>query len=186
MQEQLTKAIQILKHGGIILYPTDTVWGIGCDSSNFDAVEKIYRLKKRDEKKSMICLVSDLKMLQYHIEDLPQIAYDLLKYTERPTTVIYDNPIRVSENLISEEDTLAIRIVTEGFAHNLVRKLGRPIVSTSANISGEATPVTYKEISDDVFKGVDYVVNLHNEKSTAKPSTIIRLANDGMVKIIRK
>jgi L-threonylcarbamoyladenylate synthase len=186
MTEDISSALKTLKQGGIILYPTDTVWGIGCDATNYEAVKKIYQLKQREDNKSMICLVSDLKMLNQFIEEIPEAAYDILKYAINPTTIIYDKPIRVSENLIANDNSLAIRVVKEGFCNELIKKLKKPIVSTSANISGKPTPKSFKEISQEIIKGVDYVVNLPHEKKAAKPSSIIKLTNDGKVKVIRK
>ncbi len=186
MQTEINNALKILKQGGIILYPTDTIWGIGCDATNFDAIENIYKLKQRNESKSLICLVSDLKMLNYYIQDIPEAAYDILKYADKPTTIIYDKPVRVAKNLIAKNNTLAIRIVKDGFSNQLIRKLRQPIVSTSANISGKSTPKSFKEISKEVLKGVDYVVNLPHEKKATKFSSIIKLTNDGKVKIIRQ
>ena len=186
MQTEVNNAIKILKQGGIILYPTDTVWGIGCDATNFDAIEKIFKLKKRNESKSLICLVSDLNMLNYYIQSFPEAAYDILKYANKPTTIIYDKPVRVAKNLIAQNNTLAIRIVDDGFTNQLIRKLRQPIVSTSANISGKSTPKSFKDISEHIIKGVDYVVNLPHEKKATKPSSIIKLTNDGQVRIIRQ
>ncbi|MDT0559520.1 L-threonylcarbamoyladenylate synthase [Ichthyenterobacterium sp. W332] len=186
MKHLLEHSISVLKKSGTLLYPTDTVWGIGCDATNYNAVKKIYELKKREETKALICLVSDFKMLQQYVEDVPEMAYDILKYANKPTTIIYDRPKGIAENLIAKDNTLAIRIVRQGFAHQLIKKLRRPLVSTSANISGESSPKSFKEISQEILKGVDYVVNLQNENKKAKPSTIIKLSNDGMVKIIRK
>lgn len=186
MQTEINNTLKILKQGGIILYPTDTIWGIGCDATNFDAIEKIYKLKQRNESKSLICLVSDLKMLNYYIQNIPEAAYDILKYANKPTTIIYDEPVRVSKNLISKDNTLAIRIVNDGFCNLLIKNLKKPIVSTSANISGQPTPKSFKEIRKEILKGVDYVVNLHHENKSAKPSSIIKLGNDGSVTIIRK
>jgi len=186
MQKIIDETISNLKQGGIILYPTDTVWGIGCDATNFEAIEKIFKLKQRNESKSLICLVSDLKMLNYYIQDIPEAAYSILKYADKPTTIIYDKPVRVAKNLIAENNTLAIRIVEEGFSNQLIRKLKRPIVSTSANISGKSTPKSFKKISQEIIKGVDYVVNLPHEKKGVQPSSIIKLGNDGSVKIIRQ
>ena len=183
---EVKDTVRRLKQGKSILYPTDTVWGVGCDATNHEAVKAIFLLKKRMETKSLICLVSDYNMLNYYVEELPSTAYDILKYSNKPTTIIYDKPIRVSENLIASDNTLAIRIVENGFAHDVIKKLGRPIVSTSANLSGESTPKSFKEITKDILNGVDYVVNLQNEKSSQKPSAIIRLGIDGTVKIIRK
>ncbi|WP_353778304.1 L-threonylcarbamoyladenylate synthase [Winogradskyella sp. 3972H.M.0a.05] len=186
MEKEIQDALAILKKGGTILYPTDTVWGIGCDATNYEGIQNIFELKKREESKTMICLVSDFKMLQHYVEDVPEVAYDILKYANKPTTIIYDRPKGVAENLIANDNTLAIRVVRSGFAHNLIKRLRRPLVSTSANISNEPTPKSFKEISDDILKGVDYVVNLQSEKKNTKPSAIIKLSGDGMVKVIRQ
>ena len=185
-KETIQDCIQILKRGGLILYPTDTVWSIGCDATNAEAIDKVFELKKRTDDKSLICLVSDFKMLNQYIEDIPEVAYDILKYADKPTTIIYQNPIRVATNLITEEDTLGVRVVNDIFAKELVRKYKKPIVSTSANISGQTTPSNFYEISDEILKGVDYVVNLHQSNKNKKPSTIIKLDLDGKVQVIRK
>ncbi|MBT0608485.1 L-threonylcarbamoyladenylate synthase [Aequorivita echinoideorum] len=185
MIEQIEQAFTVLKRGGIILYPTDTVWGIGCDATNFEAVEKIFKLKQRAESKSMICLVQDFKMLNQYIEEVPEVAYDILKFARKPTTIIYDRPLHVSENLIAEDNTLAVRVTKDEFCKKLIQKLRKPLVSTSANVSGSKTPQSYAEIDPVILEGVDYVVNLHREKKSAKPSAIIKLGNDGGVKVIR-
>mgnify|MGYP000138525044 CR=1 FL=1 len=186
IEKEIKSTIQILKQGGIILYPTDTVWGIGCDATNYEAVDKIYALKKRDDSKSMICLVNDFKMLNQYVEDVPEVAYDILKYAVNPTTIIYDKPKRVSENLVADDNTLAIRVIREKFCNQLIRQFKKPIVSTSANLSGQPTPTSFKEIDPEILKGVDYVVNLQRNKKMVKPSSIIKLSSDGGVKIIRK
>lgn len=186
MIEEIQNAIQTLKRGGLILYPTDTVWGIGCDATNANAIDKVFALKQRSEKKSLICLVSDFKMLNQYVEEIPEVAYDILKYADQPTTIIYQNPIRVATNLIAEDDTLGIRVVNDKFAKSLLRKYKKPIVSTSANISGQPTPKNFDEISDEILKGVDYVVNLQKSKKSNKASTIIKLDLDGKVQVIRK
>jgi len=185
MKAEIEQALAVLKRGGLLLYPTDTVWGIGCDATNEKAVEKVYQLKKRAESKALICLVHDFKMLNQFVEDVPEVAYDILKYAAKPTTVIYDDPIRVAENLIAEENSLAIRVVQDQFCKQLIRKFRKPIVSTSANISGKPSPNTFQEISKEILEGVDYVVNLYQQKKSAKPSAIIKLKNDGTVKVIR-
>ncbi|MBX2827831.1 MAG: threonylcarbamoyl-AMP synthase [Flavobacteriaceae bacterium] len=185
MYDEIEKAIAVLKRGGTILYPTDTVWGIGCDATNEDAIQAVYRLKQREESKALICLVSDFKMLNQYVEDVPEVAYDILKYAAKPTTIIYDDPIRVAMNLIADDNSLAIRVSKDDFCKKLIRKFRRPIVSTSANISGMKTPATFKEISPEILEGVDYVVNLQQNKKPAKPSAIIKLKNDGTVKVIR-
>lgn len=186
LKSEISQALSILKSGGIILYPTDTVWGIGCDATNFDAVNKIYQLKKREESKSMICLVSDFKMLNQYVEEVPEVAYDILKYANKPTSIIYDKPLRVAENIVAEDNTLAIRVIKSGFAHELLKQFKRAIVSTSANISNQPTPRSFNEINEDILKGVDYVVNLPDNSRSSKPSSIIKLGNDGTVKIIRE
>ncbi|MBW2961382.1 L-threonylcarbamoyladenylate synthase [Mesonia aestuariivivens] len=186
MKEEINNTTAILKRGGLILYPTDTVWGIGCDATNAEAIDKIFALKKRAENKSMICLVSDYKMLNQYVEEIPEVAYDILKYAEKPTTIVFDDPIRVAENLIAEDNSLAIRVCKDTFCNKLIRKFKRPIVSTSANISGQPTPKSFDQISPEILKGVDYVVNLQPSKKSAKPSTVIKLSLDGKVQIIRK
>ena len=186
MITEIENAIITLKRGGLILYPTDTVWGIGCDATNPEAVEKVFKLKNRNDKKSLICLVSDFKMLNEYVEDVPEVAYDILKYVEKPTTIIYDDPIRIAENLIAEDNSLAIRVTKDVFCKKLIQKLRKPLVSTSANISGSKTPQSYAEIDPLILNGVDYIVNLQRSKKSGKPSAIIKLKNDGSVTVIRK
>ena len=186
MLDEINNALTVLKRGGIILYPTDTVWGIGCDATNAEAIDKIFALKRRSDKKSMICLVSDFKMLNEYIEDVPEVAYDILRYADKPTTIIYDDAIRVAENLIAEDNSLAIRVTKDRFCETLIKKLRKPLVSTSANFSGLKTPQSFAEIDPLILEGVDYIVNLHREKKSGKPSAIIKLKNDGSVKVIRK
>jgi L-threonylcarbamoyladenylate synthase len=186
MKEEIEKIITVLKKGGVILYPTDTVWGIGCDATNPDAVDKVFQLKKRSDEKSLICLVNDFRMLNEYVENVPEVAYDILKYAKKPTTIIYDDPIRVAENLIAADNSLAIRVTKDEFCKKLIQRYRRPLVSTSANFSGEKTPLSFAEIDPLILEGVDYVVNLHHNKKTGKPSAIIKLGNGGSVKIIRK
>jgi L-threonylcarbamoyladenylate synthase len=186
MEKEIISALEVLKKGGLILYPTDTVWGIGCDATNPEAIEKVFKLKRRSESKSLICLVHDFKMLEQFVENVPEVAYDILKYANKPTTIIYDDPIRVAENLIAEDNSLAIRVVQNDFCKQLIRKFRRPIVSTSANVSGEKTPLSFKEITPEILEGVDYVVNLHRSQKTGNPSAIIKLKNNGTVTVIRQ
>ncbi len=186
MEEIILKALTVLNKSGTILYPTDTVWGIGCDATNFETVEKIFNLKNRPKSKAMICLVSDFKMLNRYVEEIPEVAYDILKYAIKPTTIIYENPIGIATNLIASDNTLAFRVVKEGFAHQLIKKLKRPLVSTSANISGDKTPSNFNEIAPHILHGVDYVVPLRESKKNNKPSAIIKLKSNGEVTIIRK
>ena len=153
MKEEVNKCLDVLKRGGTICYPTDTVWGIGCDATHAEAVEKIYDLKQRHESKALICLVSDFKMLNQFVDEVPEVAYDILKYAQKPTTIIYDRPIRIAENLVAEDQSLAIRVVRDPFCKQLIQRLKRPLVSTSANVSGEPTPKSYAEISKLILEG---------------------------------
>ena len=186
LNQEVHNAFEVIQNGGIILYPTDTVWGIGCDASNAEAVAKIYALKKREESKSMICLMNGEKMMYNVFKDIPAVAWEIMDLSEKPTTLILDNPRNVATNLIADDKTLGIRIVKEPFCFKLMERMKRPLVSTSANLSGMFTPKSFKEISPEIIKGVDYVVNLHRDKTCDKPSTIIKLTNDSQVKIIRK
>jgi L-threonylcarbamoyladenylate synthase len=186
MNEEINKALQTLKSGGLILYPTDTVWGIGCDATNPEAVKKIYALKQREDSKALICLVADDRMLKKYVKNVPEVALNIIDVTDKPTTIIYDDAQNLASNLIAEDGTIAIRIPDDEFCFQLSRRLNGAIVSTSANISGYPTPNSFKEIQQEVLKGVDYVVNLHREKMCAKPSSIIKLSNNGVVKVIRK
>ena len=183
---EVHNAYEVIKNGGIILYPTDTVWGIGCDASNEEAVAKIYALKQREESKSMICLMNGEKMVYAVFPKIPEVAWEILDLSEKPTTLILDKPRNVAKNLIAQDDTLAIRIVKEPFCFKLLERMKKPLVSTSANISGQPTPIAFKDISPEIIKGVDYVVNLHRDKINGKPSTIIKLTSDSQVKVIRK
>ena len=186
INEEVHKAYEVIKEGGIILYPTDTVWGIGCDASNAEAVAKIYKLKQRAETQSMIVLMNGEKMMYNVFKDIPEVAWQIIDLSEKPTTLILDKPRNVAPNIISTDNSLGIRVVKEPFCFKLMEKMKKPLVSTSANISGQPTPIAFKDISPEIIKGVDYVVNLHREKIGGKPSTIIKLTNDSQVKVIRK
>ncbi|WP_306352885.1 L-threonylcarbamoyladenylate synthase [Flavobacterium sp. '19STA2R22 D10 B1'] len=186
MNEEIHKAFEVLQNGGIILYPTDTVWGIGCDATNEEAVAKIYKLKQREESKSMIVLANGEKMMYSIFKDIPEVAWQIIDLSENPTTLILDAPRNVAKNVIAPDNTLGIRIVKEPFCFKLLERLKKPLVSTSANISGQPTPKSFKEISKEILEGVDYVVNLHHDRIAGKPSTIIKLGNDSQVKVIRR
>lgn len=183
---EVHNAFEVIKNGGIILYPTDTVWGIGCDATNKEAVAKIYELKKREESKSMIVLMNGEKMMYSVFKDIPEVAWQILDISEKPTTLILDSPRNVAANIIAEDNTLGVRIVKEPFCFKLMERMKKPLVSTSANISGQPSPIAFKDISPEIVKGVDYVVNLYQDKIGGKPSTIIKLTNDSQVKVIRK
>lgn len=183
---EVHNAYEVIKNGGIILYPTDTVWGIGCDATNEEAIKKIYALKQRDDSKSMIVLMNGEKMMYHVFSAIPDVAWEILDLSEKPTTLILDNPRNVAPNIIAEDKTLGVRLVKEPFCFKLMERMKRPLVSTSANVSGNVTPKTFKEISPEIIKGVDYVVNLQHDKVCKNPSTIIKLSLDNQVKIIRK
>lgn len=183
---EVHNAFEVIKNGGIILYPTDTVWGIGCDATNAEAVAKIFALKKREESKSMIVLMNGEKMMYNVFKDIPEVAWQIWEISEKPTTLILDNPRNVAPNIIAEDKTLGVRIIKEPFCFKLLERMKKPLVSTSANISGQPTPIAFKDINPEILKSVDYVVNLYHEKIAGKPSTVIKLSNDSQVKIIRK
>ena len=153
-------AVAVLKRGGVILYPTDTVWGIGCDATNDEAVSRVYAIKQRDDSKAMLTLVSDLAMLERTVDGIPDVAYDLIEFSERPTTIVYDKGIGVSPLLLGPDGTLGVRVAGESFCNALVRRFGRPIVSTSANISGQPAARSYDEIAPEVADAVDYILSL--------------------------
>lgn len=184
--EDLAKALDILKKGGIILYPTDTIWGIGCDARNSEAVKRIFSLKKRADSKSMLVLVNNEAALERLTDDIPEINWELLEVAVNPLTIIYDSAKGVAPEILSEDGSLGIRITKENFSNELCKRLNAPLVSTSANISGEKAPRFFMEISQEIKNGVDYVVNYRqNEISEAKPSNIIKLSKEGVVKVIR-
>ena len=185
INEEVHNAYEAIKNGGIILYPTDTVWGIGCDATNADAVKKIYELKQREETKSMIVLMNGERMMYNVFKEIPDVAWQIIDLSEKPTTLILDNPRNIAPNLIAEDKTLGVRLVKEPFCYKLMERMKKPLVSTSANISGMPTPNSFKEIDHHILDGVDYIVNLHHDKIAAKPSTIIKLGNNLQVKVIR-
>ena len=185
MNEEIINAYEVIKEGGIILYPTDTVWGIGCDATNPEAVAKIYKLKQRAETQSMIVLMNGEKMMYNVFKNIPEVAWQILDLSEKPTTLILDDARNVAHNVISADKSLGVRLVKEPFCYKLMERMKKPLVSTSANISGQPTPMSFKEISPEIINGVDYVVKLNQDKVAGKPSTIIKLTNDSQVKIIR-
>jgi L-threonylcarbamoyladenylate synthase len=185
--QEVQRAIEVLRAGGTILYPTDTIWGIGCDATNSRAVEKVYKLKQRVESKSLIVLLDDMEKLQQHVEKVPDITFDLLNSIKTPLTIIYSNAKNLAKNVMAADKTIAIRIVREPFCMALVKSFSKPIVSTSANISNDPTALTFNKISNEIRKKVDYVVNLYQDRfNQTKPSTIIRLFESGEYQVIRK
>ena len=184
--KDMARALEVLKSGGIILYPTDTVWGLGCDASNPEAVSKIYELKKRKDSKSMLSLVGNEGQLQRWVEEVPEAAWMLIDAAVEPLTIIYDRPKGLASNLLAEDGSAGFRITGETFSKTLCERLRAPIVSTSANIAGEKTPRTFNEISDEIKSGVDYVVKYRREDGTKhKSSHIIKVSDSGVIKIIR-
>lgn len=186
MTEEINNAIEVLSQGGLILYPTDTVWGIGCDATNEEAVQKVYDLKQRSDSKALICMVANDGMLERYVAKVPNLAYDIMDLSTKPTTIIFDEPIGIAKNLVAKDNTLAIRVASDKFCQYLINKFKKPLVSTSANTSGEPTPQDFGQISQSILKGVDYVVDLHRDVNNGSPSAIIRLSNDGTVKVIRE
>jgi hypothetical protein len=186
-QEDIKNAIEVMKQGGVILYPTDTVWGIGCDATNAKAVAKVYKIKKRDDSKALICLVDSDARLQRYVRNVPNVAWDILDIATKPTTIILDGAINLAPNLIAEDGSIALRITKEPFSHELCYRFQKPLVSTSANISGEPAAANYNDISQELLDAVDYVCfSRRQEHKPHTPSSIIKLKEDGEVTIIRK
>ncbi|MCD8453859.1 threonylcarbamoyl-AMP synthase [Tenacibaculum finnmarkense] len=186
MKFQIKNSVAFLKTGKTILYPTDTVWGIGCDATNIEAVQKVYQLKNRAESKSLIILVDSVEMLKNYVEVLPKLAIQLIENAKKPTTIIYPNPKNLAKNTIASDNTIAIRIPKDDFCLQLIKAFGKPIVSTSANISGQPTPKTFSEISTAILQSVDYVVALQSDKKVVKSSTILKITATNEIEIIRE
>jgi len=185
--QEVQRAIEVLRAGGTILYPTDTIWGIGCDATNSRAVEKIYKLKQRTESKSLIVLLDSIEKLHLYVEKVPEITFDLLSSINTPLTIIYSNARNLAKNVIASDMTIAIRIAREPFCQELIKSFKKPIVSTSANFSNEPTALTFNKIPKEISTKVDYVVNLYQDRlNQTKPSTIIRLYESGEYDVIRK
>lgn len=180
-------SLKVIQSGGLILYPTDTIWGIGCDATNEQAVDKIFALKQRPETKSMIVLLADEKELLQYVAHVDLQVFDYLKKVQKPTTVIYEGAIGLAPNVINTDGTVAIRIVKEPFCKHLIKRLRKPIVSTSANLSGDPSPATFKDISSAIWQGVDYIVQYRqNDQTVHAPSAIIKWNRDASVTVIRE
>lgn len=186
LKEEIRKACEVLKNGGIILYPTDTIWGIGCDATNEEAVKRIYQIKQREDSKSMLVLLDDAgKIASY--ADVPNIALDLIEVSDKPTTIIYPNAHNLARNLIAPDKTIGIRITNEEFSKSLIFRFHKPIVSTSANISGEPSPQNFDDISEEIRNAVDHIVDFRQkEHKKSAPSSIIKIGMGGEIQIIRK
>lgn len=185
MKESLEKALDVLKRGGIILYPTDTIWGIGCDATNEEAVRKVYQIKKRADAKAMLMLVGSEGQLQQYVRDIPEVAWQLIDAAVHPITIIYDHPVHIAPNLKAEDGSAGFRITKESFSKNLCLRLRHPVVSTSANVSGVPAPKSFVDIDPEIIKGVDYIVEYGRNQSDSLPSNIIKLSDSGVFKIIR-
>lgn len=186
MNEDLKKACDVLRKGGLILYPTDTIWGIGCDATNEEAVQRVYTLKQRADNKAMLLLLGNEAQLESYVQEVPEIAWSLIEVADRPLTLIYPGARNLAPNLIAEDGSVGIRITREEFSRRLCEQFRRPVVSTSANISGQPAPHTFQEIAEEIKQGVDYIVQYRQDDLTAaQPSSIIKLGAGGLFQIIR-
>lgn len=187
MEEEIKQACQVMAKGGVILYPTDTVWGLGCDATNPEAVRRIYEIKQRSDSKAMLVLVDSPVKVDFYVDDVPGIAWDLIELTDKPLTIIYSNARNLAPNLLAEDGSVGIRVTSETFSQQLCRRFRKAIVSTSANISGQPSPSNFSEISEEVKSLVDYVVEYRrDDMSRPSPSSIIKLGKGGVVRVIRE
>lgn len=185
-ENDVAECLRVIRNGGIILYPTDTIWGIGCDATNKKAVQRIYQLKQREESKSMIILLADERSLIEYVAAPDPAVFDYLETLQKPTTIIFQGAIGLPDNLVNKDGSIGIRIVKEEFCKHLVKRLGHPIVSTSANISGAPSPAFFSEINKEIIDGVDYVVNYRQQETTAaQPSRVVKWEEDGTLTILR-
>lgn len=187
LQDEIKKAVEVLRKGGVILYPTDTVWGIGCDATNAEAVKRVYEIKKRADSKALICLVDSESRLCRYVRNVADVTWDMIELSTKPLTVIFDNATGLAENLLADDGSVGIRVTREEFSKELCYRFQKPIVSTSANISGEPTAMTFDEIDDEIKNAVDYVVR-YNQRCKEKhmPSSIIKISASGEFTIIRE
>ncbi len=185
-REDISKALETLRNGGVILYPTDTIWGLGCDATNPEAVEKVYLIKGRAESKAMLALVGSEGQLQSTVQHIPEISWELIEAAVHPLTIIYDHPRNLAHNMLAPDGSVGIRITNESFSRTLCQRFGKPIVSTSANRSGQKSPRTFAEISEDIKKHVDYIVQYGRSSSIPHTaSNIVKISDGGIVKVIR-
>ena len=176
-----------MREGGVILYPTDTIWGIGCDATNEDAVRRVYEIKQRQDSKAMLVLVDSSVKVDFYVRDVPEVAWDLIDLADKPLTIIYSGARNLSANLLAEDGSVGIRVTNEDFSKRLCQQFRKAIVSTSANISGQPSPKNFSEISEEVKSAVDYIVGYRQEEmSNPTPSSIIKLDKGGVIKIIRE
>ncbi len=185
--EDIQQAVQTMRSGGLILYPTDTIWGIGCDATNADAVRRIYELKRRDDSKALICLVDSPNRMQQYSRSIPDVAWDLIDYAQNPLTLIVDGALNLAPNLVAQDGSIAIRVTRERISHDLCYRFQKAVVSTSANLSGQPAPRNFMEISPEIIQGVDYVMKARqNDVTKGKPSQIVKISKDGQITFIRK
>lgn len=185
--DDLNKAVEALRKGAIILYPTDTIWGIGCDATNPEAVKRIYEIKQRQDTQSMLVLMENPNLLNSYIKEVPEIAWELIEVTDTPLTIIYPGAKNLASNLLAPDGSIGIRITNEVFTQQLIQRFRKPVVSTSANLSGQKTPQNFAEISEEIKKSVDYIVNFRQDDLTrSTPSGIIKVGIGGQIEIIRK
>ena len=176
-----------MREGGVILYPTDTIWGIGCDATNEDAVRRVYEIKQRQDSKAMLGLVDSSVKVDFYVQDVPEVAWDLIDLADKPLTIIYSGARNLAANLLAEDGSVGIRVTNEDFSKRLCQQFRKAVVSTSANISGQPSPRNFSEISEEVKSAVDYIVGYRQEEmSNPKPSSIIKLDKGGVIKIIRE
>lgn len=186
-REDVNKALETLKNGGLILYPTDTIWGIGCDATNPEAVDKIFALKGRDKSKSLIVLLHNDNQLAGYVNDIPEVAYELIEYTDKPLTIVYSKAKNLADNVLAEDGSVGIRIVQHPFCEQLLQRFRKPIISTSANISGDASPKSFDDITEQIRTGVDYVVEYgQQEKGDGKSSMVMKIDPSGKFEFLRK
>ena len=187
MKEDIRKACEVMQKGGVILYPTDTIWGLGCDATDEEAVKRVYEIKRRADSKAMLVLVDNAVKVDFYVNEPPEVAFDLIEYATRPLTIIYDDARNLAPNLLAEDGSVGIRVTSEEFSKQLCFRFRKAIVSTSANVSGEPSPMTFSEISEEIKQAVDYIVqSRRNEAAVPKPSGIIKLGKGGQVKVIRE
>ena len=187
MKEDIRKACEVLQKGGVILYPTDTIWGIGCDATNEEAVKRVYEIKKRADSKAMLVLVDNAVKVDFYVNQAPEVAFDLIELSTKPLTIIYDDAKNLAPNLIAEDGSIGIRVTSEEFSNQLCFRFRKAIVSTSANVSGEPSPASFADISEEIKQAVDYIVqSRQDEKTSSKSSSIIKLGKGGQVKVIRE
>jgi len=187
MKQDIEKALEVLRNGGVILYPTDTIWGLGCDATNPDAVQKIYEIKQRSDQKSLLVLLDNQGKIPSYVQEIPDVAWDLMDLSEKPLSIIYSDAKNLASNLIAEDGSIGIRIPNDDFCQKLIQRLKKPLVSSSANISGESAPQNFDEISPKIIEAVDYVVEWRQDDYTkAQASSIVKLKTNGEIIIIRE